>query len=169
MKCNCLGPRVPGTPKALPNYWWLGSMKTTSNINKTQSFKIIENPITKTVQKIIQTFQMDNQKDNTRTNLQKEGHKNLTSVYQQPTTSKHKSSHRLNVFFYSSSSKYNYVHFIPIKDNLHTPNFAISGMTGNKEAFTIHSLKSFLIEWTIKNYSSEQLWLSKTLNLYFDR
>ena len=116
----------------------------------------------------MQTFQMDNQKANTRTNLQKERHKKQSknsiilpiralkfkpktkgfsivqifenrkfiyltlkaSVYQQLAASKQKSSHRLNVFFYSSSSKYNYVHSIPTKDNLHTPNSAISGMTG---------------------------------------
>ena len=47
-------------------------MKPTSNINKSQSFRIIEKPITEPVQKIMQTFQMDNQKANTRTNLQKE-------------------------------------------------------------------------------------------------
>ena len=50
-------------------------MKPTSNINKSPSFKIIEKPITDYVQNIIQTFQMDNQKANTRTNLQKERHK----------------------------------------------------------------------------------------------
>ena len=36
--------------------------ETYRNINKSQSFKIIENPITETIQKIMQTFQMDNQK-----------------------------------------------------------------------------------------------------------
>ena len=50
-------------------------MKPTSNINKSQSFRIIEKPITEPVQKIMQTFQMENQKANTRTNLQKERHK----------------------------------------------------------------------------------------------
>ena len=49
--------------------------KPTSNINKSQSFIIIENPITETVPKIVQSFQMDNQKANSRTNLQKERHK----------------------------------------------------------------------------------------------
>ena len=52
------------------------------------------------------------------------------NVYQQLAACKQKSSHRLNVFFYSSSSKYYYVHSIPTKDNLHTPNSAISGMIG---------------------------------------
>ena len=37
-------------------------MKPTSNINKCQSFRIIENLIAETIQKIMQTFQMDNQK-----------------------------------------------------------------------------------------------------------
>ena len=74
--CEMQLPRVPGTPKALPNYWWLESMKPTSNINKSQSFRIIEKPIIEHVQKIMQTFQMDNQKANTRTNLQTERHKN---------------------------------------------------------------------------------------------
>ena len=46
-------PRVPNTPKALPNYRWLGSMKPTSNINKSQSFRIIEKPITEHFQKIM--------------------------------------------------------------------------------------------------------------------
>ena len=50
-------------------------MKPTSNINKSQSFRIIEKPITEPVQKIMQTFQMENQKANTRTNLQKKRHK----------------------------------------------------------------------------------------------
>jgi len=50
-------------------------MKPTSNINKSQSFRIIEKPITEPIQKIMQTFQMNNQKANTRTNPQKERHK----------------------------------------------------------------------------------------------
>ena len=62
--CEMQLPRVPGTP-----------MKPTSNINKSQSFRILEKPITELVQKIMQTFQMDNRKANTRTNLQKERHK----------------------------------------------------------------------------------------------
>ena len=37
-------------------------MKSTSNINKSQSFRILENPITEIVQKTIQTIQMNNQK-----------------------------------------------------------------------------------------------------------
>ena len=58
------------------------------------------------------------------------------SVYQQPAASKQKSRHRLNVFFYSSSSKYNYVHSIPTKDNLHTPNSAVSGVTGKTKRYS---------------------------------
>ena len=105
-----------------------------ANINRSMK------TITELVQKIMQTFQMHNQKANTRTNLQKQRHKKQSensicssyksfkvqipttkgfstvkifenrkficltlkaSVYQQLAASKQKSSHRLNVFFYS--------------------------------------------------------------------
>ena len=73
------------------------------------------------------------------------------NVYQQLATCKQKSSHRLNVFFYSSSSKYYYVHSIPTKDNLHTKFCNQWHDRENKETFTIHFLKPFIIKWSIKN------------------
>ena len=54
MNVWCFGIKALGciiAPKALPNYWWLGSMKPTSNINKSQSFKITKKPIIEPVQK----------------------------------------------------------------------------------------------------------------------